>query len=157
MTRSILVNSVAGVDATTLEEQCTQRCTRALRSDHDHIDILGRNDTCAVVPVDSETVAVVQCLALGEERLDLRPLCDLTCVRKQHSDDGTLLSSLLDGEQRLTGNPTISNSLVIAAALTLAYDYIETVIAKIAGLTRTLDTVANDCNRLILQYFTCFL
>ena len=74
LTRCILIDSIRRVNTTSLKEQRAQRCAGTLRSNHDDIDILWRNDTRAVLPVDSETMAVVQCLAGCQTLLDCRPL-----------------------------------------------------------------------------------
>ena len=155
--RSVLVNGIRAVQTATLAEHRAQRGTRTLRSHHDNIDILGRNNTRAVTPVDCEAVAVVQRLAGLQILLDGGPLLHLTSVRKQHAEDSTLLSSLLDREECLARYPTVSNGLVIGLALTLANDDVETIVAQVASLSRTLHTITDDGNNLILQYFTCFL
>ena len=89
--------------------------------------------------------------------LDGGPLLNLTSIAQKHAEDGALLSGLLDREQCLTRNPSVGHSLVVGLALTLTNDHIETVVAQVAGLSRTLYTVTDHGDRFILQYFTCFL
>ena len=89
--------------------------------------------------------------------LNLWPACNLTGIRKQHADDSTFFSSFLDREQSLTRNPTILQTLLVGLTLTLSDDDVETIIAKVTSLTRTLDTITDNCDSFVLQYFTCFL
>ena len=157
LARSILINSVRAVQTATLKEHSTKRCTRTLRSNHDHIDVLWRNNTRTILPVDGETMGIVQCLTSSKMFLDCWPNCNLTSVRKQHTDNCTLLYGLFNREQCLTRHPTVGLSLLVAAALTLTNDDIEAIIAKVTCLTRTLNTITNDGDRLILQHLTCLI
>ena len=47
-------------------------------------------------------------------------------------------------------------STSISFALTLSNDYVETVVTKVASLTRTLNTVTDYCDCLIFEDFTGF-
>ena len=80
LARVVLINSVRAVQTATLKEHCAERGARTLRSNHDNVDVGGRNNTCAVVPVDSKTVRVVKGLARCEIFLDCWPSLNLTCV-----------------------------------------------------------------------------
>ena len=157
LARSILIDGIRTVQATALAEHRTERGTRTLRSHHDDINILGRNHTRAVAPVDSETMTVVQRLARLQILLDCGPLLHLTSIGEQHAKDCTLLSSLLNREQRLARNPSVSHSLLVGLTLTLTDDDVKAIVAQIASLTRTLNTITDDGDDFILQYFTCFL
>ena len=154
---SVLVDGIRAVQSAALAEHGAQRRARTLGSHHDDIHVLGRNDTCAVAPVDSEAVAVVQGLAGLQILLDGRPLLHLTSIREQHAEDGALLGCLLNAEQGLAGHPAVGYCLVVGLALTLANNHVETVVAQVASLSGTLDAIADDGDDLVLQYFTCFL
>ena len=56
---SILIDSIGAVQSTSFEEHRAERCARTFRSDEDDVDILWRHHTCAVVPVDGETMRIV--------------------------------------------------------------------------------------------------
>ena len=70
---SVLIDSERRVQATTLKEHGTQRRTRPLRSDHDHVNIRGRNNARTIVPSDRKTMREIQGLASCQIRLHRRP------------------------------------------------------------------------------------
>ena len=100
---------------------------------------------------------IVQGLTWLQILLDSGPYLNLTSITQQHAKDSTLLGSLLDREEGFTGNPTIGYSFLVGLALTLSNDYVETIVAQVTSLTRSLNTVTDYCDYFILQYFTCFL
>ena len=102
-------------------------------------------------------MTIIEGLTLCKILLKLRPNGNLTGIGKQHADDGSFLGSLLYGEQSLARYPSIGNSLVVGLTLTLAYNYIETIIPKVACLTRTLNTISDNSDCLVLQNLTSFL
>ena len=53
--------------------------------------------------------------------------------------------------------PTILNSLLESLALTLTNNHVETIVAEVASLTRTLYTITNHCDSLVLQNLTSLL
>ena len=100
---------------------------------------------------------IIESLAWSQIFLDLWPSLNLSCIREKHADDCTLLSCLLDREEGLAGNPSVGLGLLVGLAFTLTNDNVESIVAQVACLTRTLDTITDDGDCFILQYFTCFL
>ena len=88
--------------------------------------------------------------------LQSRPYTHYSCIRQQTHHDGTFLGSFFNREEGFTWYPTISDGFLKSLALTLAYNYIESVITQIASLTGPLNTVTDDCDSFIFQYFTRF-
>ena len=99
----------------------------------------------------------IQCLTRFQVGFHSRPNSHHSGIREQAHDDSTLLTSLLDAEQRLARYPTISNRLLESLALTLANDHVETIIAQVQALTRTLYAITNHCDCLVFQNLSCFL
>ena len=156
-TSSIVVNCVWRVQTATLEEHSTEWCTRTLRSNHDNVDILRRNATCAVRPCDSETMWEIESLTRSEVLLESWPYRHYCSIRKKTHNDSTLLSSLLNREEGLAWYPTVILSLLEGLALTLTNDYIETIVAKVTSLSRTLNAITDNSNSLILENLTGLL
>ena len=157
MTAGILMHGIRAVQATAFLEHRAKRGARTLRSHQDYIDVFRRNNTRAVAPADGKAMTVVEGLARCEMRFDCWPCGNLTSIAQQHAKNGSALSGLLNREQRLAGYPTIGNSLLEGLSFTLTHDDIESVIAQVASLTRTLNTIANHSYRFVLQHFACLL
>ena len=155
-TRSILIDSVRRVQTTTFEEHSTQWSTRTFRSYHDYVDIFLRNYTCTVAPSDSETMREVKSFSRSQVRFDSRPYRHYGCIRQQAHNDSTFLTSLLNAKQCFTRYPSVSYCFLISLTRTLSNDYVETVIAQVACLSRSLYTITDHCNCFIFQNFTCF-
>ena len=128
---SVLIDSERRVQATTLKEHGTQRRTRPLRSDHDHVNIRRRNNARTIVPSDCETMREIQGLASCQIRLHRRPYRHYGSVGQQAHDDRGLVASLLDTEQSLTRNPSVLNRFIVSLTLALANDYVETIVTKV--------------------------
>ena len=88
--------------------------------------------------------------------LDVRPLLNLSCIGKQHADDGTFFGSLFDRKQRFAGNPTVGNSFVKSFACALTYNNVEAVVTQIACLTGTLNAITDNGDGFIFEHFACF-
>ena len=119
------------IQATTLKEHGTQRRTRPLRSDHDHVNIRRRNNARTIVPSDRETMREIQGLTSCQIRLHRRPYRHYGSVGQQAHDDRGLVASLLDTEQSLTRNPSVLNRFIVSLTLALANDYVEAIVTKV--------------------------
>ena len=148
--RSILINGIGTVQTASLAEHCAERSSGTLRCYQNHIHILGRNHTCTVAPVDGKSVTIIQGLARSQILFDFWPDGNLTGIRKQHAEDCTSLCSLFDREERLSRYPSFSYSLLVGLSLTLTDNDIEAIVTQVACLTRSLNTIADNGNRLIL-------
>ena len=151
----ILIYGVWAVQATTLTEHGTQTCSRTFGSNHNHVNIAGRNYARTITPIDGKSMWIVQGLARGEIFLDSGPCLYLSCIWEEHTDDCTFFCSFFNREKSLPWHPSISYSLVIGFACTLTNNHIETVVTQIACLTRTLNTIANHCDCFVFQHFVC--
>jgi hypothetical protein len=96
-------------------------------------------------------VREVKGLSWGQERNHIGPDSLLVSIRKQVHDDGSLLGSLQDGEQVLSGNPSFFDSLLVSLTLTLTDDNIDTVVTKVESLTTALRTITKNSNGVILE------
>ena len=100
-------------------------------------------------------MAEVERLAGGDELLDLLPDLAHGAVGSEHHDDIALLCGLFDGEQRLAGNPSILERTAPAGvrtlALALADNDVDTVVAHVKRLRRTLDSVTEHRDGLVLE------
>ncbi len=152
---SILVDSIRRVESAAFEEHRTERGARSLRCNHDNVDILLRNTTCAVVPSDSEAMREIERIARLQTVLQRRPNRHHCCIREQTHYDSTFCCCLLNREESLSRYPSVGDSLLESLALTLANDYVESVIAKVASLSRTLHAIADHCYELIFENLTC--
>lgn len=116
------------------------------------LNLTFRGDNLGLILVNNgETVREVKGLSWGQERSHLGPDSLLVSIRKQVHDDGSLLGSLQDGEQVLSGNPSFFDSLLESLTLTLTNDNIDTVVTKVESLTTTLRTITKDSNSVILE------
>ena len=86
---------------------------------------------------------------------DTRPAFDLSGVGKQHLYDSCSFASFFNTEQCFTRYPAVGNSFVIGFTRALSYDNVETIITQVQALSRTLNTVTDNCNHFIFQYFSC--
>ena len=153
----VLIDGIRAVESASFKEHGTERSARTLWCHQDDVDILWRYDSSAVVPVNGEAMGVIQSLASGEVRFDARPHLNLSCIGKEHADDGTLLGSLFDGEERLSRHPSVGHGFLVGLAFTLSDNHIEPIVAQVASLARSLDAIADDGDGLVFQYLTCFL
>ena len=99
---------------------------------------------------------IVESLTLCEILFDGRPSLDLSCIREEHTDDGTLFCGLFDREECFARHPSVSHGLVIGFTLTLSHDNVESVVAQVTSLTRSLNTITDNSYSFVFQYFTCF-
>ena len=150
----IVVYSIRAVQATALQEHGTQRCAATLWCNHDDIDVFRRNTSRAVTPRYGKTMAEIQSLAWRQIFLQCRPHTHYRSIAQQAHHYACLVCSLFDREQRLTRNPAVCNSLLEGLALTLAYDYVKSVVTQVAGLSWPLNTIADYGNQFILQNLT---
>ena len=152
---SVLRDGIGGVDAGTIEEVATHVRARTLRSDHDHVHILGRIDACDLAVLVSETMREVKRLARGHVLLDLLPHLANGPVRREKHHDVTLFSSLFNGEERLARHPAILERTapagVRALALALTDDHIDAVVPHVERLCRPLNAVAEHGDCLALE------
>ena len=109
-----------------------------------------------IVPSNSKAMREVKSFSRSQVRFDRRPYRHYGCIRQQAHNDSTFLTSLLNAKQCFTRHPSVSNCLLISLTRTLSNDYIETIIAQIARLSRSLYTITDHCNCFIFQNFTCF-
>ena len=128
--------------------------TRALRGDHDDVDVGRRNNARTVAVSDGETVREIECLAGCEVLLDDRPASYLGGIRQENLDDGRTLAGLFDAEEGLTRYPSVCHCLVVSLAGTLADDDIETIVTQVERLAGALYAVTDDGDGLVLQYLT---
>ena len=156
VTGSILIDSVGAVESASFKEHGAERSAGAFGSHHDDVNVGRRNHTRAVAPVDGEAVGEVEGLAGGEVRFDGRPKLHLCSVGEEHADDGSFLSGFFEREESLARHPSVSDGFFVGLALTLSDDDVETVVAEVAGLSGTLDAIAEYGDGLVLQDFTCF-
>ena len=96
----------------------------------------------------------IKCLACGEIGFQTGPQLHLGCVRKQHTDNGATLGCLFEREKCFAGHPTVGHCFVVSFPFTLSDDHIEAIVAEVASLAGTLDTIAQDGYGFILQHFT---
>ena len=156
MACGILVYGIGGVDSAAFHEETAEGGAGALRSNHDYVHVSGRDNAGALLVGDCESMGEIQAFALGQVLLDGGPCCDLSCVGYEIFDDGCLLACLFDAEERLSGNPSVLDGLVVGCAGTLADDDIESVVPEVEGLSGALDAVADDGYDFVFQYFMCF-
>ena len=141
LTTGILINSIRRVQATAFEEHRAQWSARTFGSHHNDVNIFRRHHARTVTPVNSETMREIQGLARSQIWLDGRPQLHLSCIGKQHANYRTLFGSFLKRKQSLSRHPAVSHSLVVCLTLTLAYNYIKTVITQVTSLTGSLNTI----------------
>ena len=151
----VLENSVGGVDAGTAEEVAADIQTRTLRCNHDDVNVFRRNDARLLFVLDSKAMGEVKSLALGQERLDFRPLLDLCGIRHEEHDNRSLFGGFLKRKERLSRNPSILDGTrpraVRLIRFALADNDIESVVTHIQGLCRPLNAITENRNRLLLQ------
>ena len=92
----------------------------------------------------------VKCLSGRQVRFHRGPYRHNGRIGQQAHDDSTLLASILNAEQSFTRNPSVCHCLLVSLTLTLAYDYVETIVAQVASLTGTLYTITDNCDCFIL-------
>jgi hypothetical protein len=92
------------VDTAALLEEGADGPAATLGGDEDDVDVLGRDDLGVLLEHDGEAVGEVEGLALGQVGLDVLPGGGLSGVGEEVHDDGTLLESLVDGEEGLAGD-----------------------------------------------------
>lgn len=125
---NILVDGDGGVDTTALTEEGADGTAGALGGDEDDVDVGGNLDLGEVLEDGGETVREVESLISSELLpsrevfemsylalelgLDLRPGLRLSGIREQVHDNGGLANGLVNGEQVLSGNPAILESLL---------------------------------------------
>ena len=102
-------------------------------------------------------VRVIKSLARGEIGFDFWPNGYLTSVGKQHANDSAFLYGFLNWKQGLAWHPSVFQTFIISLAFTLTYYHVETIVAQVTSLTRTLNTIADDGDGLILQHFASLL
>ena len=151
--RVILADCETGIDACAGEEVAAHIQAGAFRRDHDHIDILGRNDARLILVHDGEPVREVDRIAGLQVFLDRRPYGALGGVGHQQLDDGRFLNRRLDVEQGFPGHPAVLDGAVpVALELRcLADDHVEPVVLHVEGLGRPLDAVADHGDHFVLQ------
>ena len=130
----------------TLKVLTANGVTRALRSDHDNIDILRRDD---LLVVNVKAVSECQNVARLQVRLyNFLVDVSLLLVRYQHHDDVASLSSLSrshDGQTAL-----LSLSLVLGARAQ-TYNNVYAGIMQVQRMCVTLRTEADNCYGLAVQ------
>lgn len=92
------------VDATALLEEGSNGLAGSLWRDEDDVDVCRRYDASVVLVDDGEAVREVEGLVFGDEGLDVVPGLRLSGVGQEVHDDGALLESFFDGEERLAGH-----------------------------------------------------
>lgn len=99
-----------------------------------------------------ETVGEVEGLSLGDQGSDLGPGRRLGGIGKQVHDDGTLLDSLWDIEQGLSGNPTVLLSLLPRfSTLSDTDNDLDTLVSGVKRLTVTLRSVTDHGEGVVLE------
>lgn len=94
----------------------------------------------------------VEGLSLGDKGSDLGPGGRLSGIRKQVHDDGTLLDSLGDIKEGLSGDPTVLLSLLPGlSTLSDTNNDLDTLVSGVEGLTVTLRSVTDHGKGVILE------
>ncbi len=152
----VLMNGVAGVDATPGQEVPPHAGPRALGRDQDHVEVVGWHHAGLIVVDDGEAVGEVERVSLAEVRLDGGPERHLPRVGDQVLDDGGPLHGLHPGEERLARLPAILLGLV-PRALALrraADDDVDTVFLHVERLGRALHAVTEHGDDLIAKHLS---
>jgi hypothetical protein len=101
-------------------------------------------------------VGKVEGLALGDERSDLGPGRGLGSVGKQVHDDGSLLDSLRDIKEGLSGDPSVLLSLLPGlSTLSDTDNDLDTLVSGVEGLTVTLRSVTDHGKGVVLEVAGC--
>lgn len=98
----------------------------------------------------------VKGFACGEIFFQRGPYGHNGSVREKAHHDCRTLGSFFNREERLTGHPTVGNSLVVGLAGALADDDVEAIVAEVHTLTGALYTVSYHCDCFILKHFAGF-
>ena len=143
---SVLLNADQIRNAVTLEVLGTNGVARALRSDHDNVDVSRRND---LLEVDVEAVSESQNIARLQVRLD-NVLVDvsLLLIRGQHHDDVAGSSSLSRSHDLQT---VVLSLLLVLGARTQTNDNMYAGVLQVHCVSMTLGAEADDSNGLAVE------
>jgi hypothetical protein len=116
------------------------------------VTISEKGATYVVLVDNRETVGKVEGLALGDQRSNLGPGGRLGGVGKQVHDDGSLLDSLRDIKEGLSGDPSVLLSLLPGlSTLSDTDNDLDTLVSGVEGLTVTLRSVTDHGKGVVLE------
>lgn len=101
-------------------------------------------------------MAEVEGFARSEMFLDDGPLGDDCRIAQKAHDDGAALACFFDGEEGLSGYPSVGHCLVVGLSGALPYNHVEAVVAQVKTLAWPLHSVAEYCECLSFECFERF-
>lgn len=170
------------VDSAALLEQGADGAARTLGRAEDDVDVLGSLDSGVLGVHERESVREVKSLAFSlpgfrnqnvssfpfsfsgetiemahDEGLDVLPGLRLGGVREEVHDDRTAVDRLVDGEEGLSGDPSVLLGLLPRlSSLADTDDDVDTVVASVESLSVTLGSVPDESERVVLEVFLEF-
>ncbi len=153
--RRVLVDGERAVDAAAVQEEPSDRRTRALRGAQDHVDVPGRHHAGLLAVNDREAVGEVDGRTRLKIRADLIPALLLRRVVEQVEHDCGLLDRLAHVlQQRLAFLPAFPPGQIVVGIAPVADQDVQAVVAQVERLGAALRAVTDHQDLLVLQDLT---